>query len=270
MKRISALLVLIFLFSITVQASEETTVNCGYGSHLSVSGLGEHCFIENEYYSIFADEYFEEQYTEYNEYYEKWVSCSESGDSWNRMYVSADGISKASYQLVEEILNNDGLWYLTVIFNYNDDISDEKNKQLAEGLSENIDVLYCGSTTPCAVVSVYGKTSMISDIIENENTAFVMLAFQQYGTFAVNDSEFEETFTPTVADARKILRYSAGLDTAPEDRSEAKEFFLMCDTDYDGKLTAADARKALRISAGLENGHTFCFNTSGCGAWWTY
>ncbi|MBR5497327.1 MAG: hypothetical protein IKV76_05030 [Clostridia bacterium] len=270
MKKIAFLLVLILMLSIAVSAAETGNVHSGYGTYLYVSDIGEFCFMENEYYSLFADEYFEEQYSEYNDDYEKWVRRSDSGNSWDRMYVSSDGIIKASYPFVENILNNDGLWYLTVMFNYNKDFSEEKNRQLADRLSDNAEVLYCGNTTPCAVVAVNGKTNVITDILENENVSFVLTAFERYEGTVVNCMEFREAYTPTASDARKILRYSAGLDKAPDNRSEAKKFFLFSDTDYDGKLTASDARKALRIAAGLEKGHEFGFNSSGCGAWWQY
>lgn len=50
----------------------------------------------------------------------------------------------------------------------------------------------------------------------------------------------------TAADARTILRVSAGLEAL------AGQALLNADIDGDGKITAADARLALRLSAGLE------------------
>ena len=51
----------------------------------------------------------------------------------------------------------------------------------------------------------------------------------------------------TAADARKILRASAGLEELQGQN------LANADADGDGKITAADARKVLRESAGLED-----------------
>lgn len=272
MKKTALIIALILLLSVSVSAAGSSTVHSNYGTYLYVSNVGEFCFMENEYYSLFVDDYLEPQYEYYNEAYDYWTG--EKVDYFvyeQKDFIrSSDGVNKTfSYEVTPD--KTDGhIYYQTVIFNYDGEPDAEKNRQIADELSEGMKVLYVGTTTPCAVVKMRGGTNDFQNILENENVGFFMSAFTCTDYLAVNTAIFEETYTPDAGDARKILRYAAGLDKAPEDKSEAKEFFLMSDTDYDGKLTAADARTALRISAGLEAGHSFRFNSSGCGAWWSY
>ena len=272
MKKIALALVLMAILSIPVSAAGDSTVHSEYGTYLYVSDIGEFCFMENEYYSLYIDEYLEPQYDFYKEAYDYWTGEKVNPFVYNpkEFIQSSDGINKTfAYKTTPEKMDGH-IYYQTVIFNYEGEPDAKINRQLAESLSEGMDVLYVGTTTPCAVVKMRGGTSDFQNILENENVEFFMTAFVCSELMSVNMSIFEESFTPTAADARKILRYSAGLDKAPDNRSEAKKFFLFSDTDYDGKLTAADARKALRIAAGLEKGPEFGFNTSGCGAWWGY
>ncbi len=53
----------------------------------------------------------------------------------------------------------------------------------------------------------------------------------------------------TVSDARKLLRYTAGLEQKPSD----SEFDYRCDMDGDSRITAADARLVLRIASKIDN-----------------
>ena len=50
----------------------------------------------------------------------------------------------------------------------------------------------------------------------------------------------------TAADARRLLRTSAGLETL------TGAFFVAADVNMDGKITAADARKTLRVAANID------------------
>lgn len=276
MKKLISVMTMVIIFELfmlpCVSAEESVTTHSVYGTYLTVDGNGIYCFMENEYYSLFVDEYLEAQFDFYKEAYDYWT-----GEKVN-YYVSqrkefiksADGINKTfDYDTTPDKMAGH-VYYQTVIFDYEGEPDAEMNRKLADSLSEGMDVLYVGTTTPCAVVKIRGGTADFLNILENKNVEFFMTAFVCSDWNVVNQSIFEETFVPTAADARKILRYSAGLDKAPENRSEAKRFFFMSDTDYDGKLTSADARRALRISAGLEKGHEFRFNSSGCGAWWEY
>ena len=62
---------------------------------------------------------------------------------------------------------------------------------------------------------------------------------------------------------KEILDIIEEFDSSLRNRSESeiKEFLIMSDTDFDGKITAKDARAALRIAAGLENKVEFSHDT---------
>lgn len=60
--------------------------------------------------------------------------------------------------------------------------------------------------------------------------------------------DFDRNNAVTLDDARKTLRFAAGLEQAPD-----SEFMYRCDMNGDGAVTPADARKILRVAARLEN-----------------
>lgn len=264
-------------FALPSSAEENLREYAGYGTKMYLTyddgdypfDQEPHCFIRNEYYRIFADTYFEAQYEEYCEHYDEWVAKDSDFDA-TRMVRSADGTVKAVGSYAENAETKEGLWYSTVIFRYDSDFSAEKNRELASSLSDGMEVLYVGTTTPCAVVAIRGKTQDRKNVIENESVAFIEAAFGSVEAYCVNLAIFTDAFTPTAADARKILRYCAKLDSAPQNQRDAKEFFFKSDTDLDGVLTSEDARCALRIAAGLEKGLHFYHNDSGCGAYWYF
>lgn len=70
------------------------------------------------------------------------------------------------------------------------------------------------------------------------------------------------TDTPDVtsADARYLLRFSAGLETV--NKSFAKEFYFCGDMNFDGKINSADARIALRTAAKLEKKVDITFSSA--------
>lgn len=221
-------------------------------------------FYKNEFYSIYADELLEENYRYYLNGYEYWCKADDATDEYN-LYTDSKGVKKANCEYVEEVQNGSGIWYTIITFNYTEDFSAEKNLELANELLANIEVLYAGNTTPCAVVGIKGGTDEILTVIENENVALVAAAFVGfYGPFdlTVNADEYSVEFNPKAGDARRILRYAAGLEELPERRAEAKKFLITSDSDFDGKITSADARTALRIAAGLEKGREYGGGTS--------
>lgn len=222
------------------------------------------CIIRNEYFAIYADNYFEGQFDEYNSSIESWKTDRNDWGETVEMTRSSDGTVKAVKRYADEIRNNEGIWYCTVIFDYHSDFSYERNYELASSLAAGVEVLYAGESTPCAVITVRGATDEIDSMIENDNVLFIEPAFSQVNTYWFTDDIIDIQYKPTASDARKILRYSAGLDGLPEYRSHAKQFLILSDTDLDGKITAADARTALRISAGLETGHHY-FHYTGSG-----
>lgn len=286
MKKIISIILSVLLFIcifIPVSAEDKTIEHASYGIVCGGNLTGNeyngytnetgHCFIRNEFYSHFADYYFEEQYKFYKEAYPYWTG--EKTETWqfiskNEFITDSQENNKTFGSDLSSDEFNNHIYYMTVMFNYEDEPDAAKNKEFAEQLSEGMEVLYIGKTTPCVVVALRGGTDDFTNIVENENVEFFFLAFKSTETLFVNLAIFEETYTPDSAHARKVLRYAAGLEKVPEDRSEAKEFFFMSDTDYDGKITAADARTALRIAAKLETGHTLVNSDSGCGAWWEF
>lgn len=225
------------------------------------------CIIRNEYFSIYADNYFECQFEEFNTSYDVWKTDRIEYIGDVRMERSSDGTVKAVKMYADKIRENDDIWYSTVIFDYQSDFSAERNMAIASSLCDGIEVLYTGNSTPCAVVAVRGGTDVIDKIIENEKVSFVESAFSTVNGTVVTDDIIDIRYQPKASDARKILRYAAGLDGLPEARSQAKKFLVLSDTDLDGKITASDARTALRISAGLERGHSYFHYT---GSSWYY
>lgn len=267
-KLLSVLLctVLLFTFCAFAVSAEDVTEHFdNYSTGMYIDGELT-CIIRNEFYSIYADEYFEEQYDEFNSCYETWKNDYIEWVGEVRMTRSTDGTVKGVQSFVDAIRNGEGIWYCTVIFNYLSDFSSERNYEFASSLSEGMEVLYVGNSAPCAVVAVRGSTDDIDNIIENENVAFVETAFSSVNGRWFTCDIIEIQYQPKASDARKILRYSAGLEELPEARSLAKQFFVLSDTDLDGKITASDARNVLRISAGIEAGHLY-FHSTGS-AWY--
>lgn len=283
MKKILSVTLSVLLFIcifIPVSAEERIIEHADYGIIIDgltpgsgFDGKADNCFIRNEFYSHFADYYFEEQYNYYKSAYPYWTG--ELPEDWwlaqkKEFITDSQGNNKTFGSDLSQDEFRNHIFYMTVIFNYDGKPDAAKNKEFADNLSEGMEVLYIGNTTPCAVVAIRGGTADFTNIVENENVEFFFISFKRTEILTVNLTIFEETYTPDSAHARRVLRYAAGLEKVPEDRAKAKEFFFMSDTDYDGKITAADARTALRIAAKLETGHTFYNCDSGCGAWWNF
>lgn len=256
-KRLVFILLIMALFALPVNALETEEVYAGYGTMIQVSDVGGYCFIKNEFYSIFADELFESQFNEYQSNYERWLILSDGDIEFYNMYSNQVGQKKVKRSYVDAVKNGNGIWYSTVIFNYTEDFSSEKNLRLAQELYDGIEILYVGKTTPCVVVGLKGGTDDIYTVIDNSNVSLVLAAFESYDMIDMTTDEYFVKFNPQAADARKILRYSAKIENLPEQRSKAKEFLITSDSDFDGKITSVDARIALRIAAGLERGRCY-------------
>lgn len=196
-------------------------------------------FLDNEYYKVYADFYGKYFYDKYN-----------------------DGLdSVIDDKLYSSILSSSEIRYITVVM-----------KESYNSISEVLDIKDENVVAECndyPVTMIKISPEKLNDLIDNEFVVAIFDAFPQAtNPFVVNDAILEETYTPTAADVRKILRYVAKLDDAPEDMAEGKRFFFMSDADFDGKITVADARLALRISAKIENGSTYYKSTNGAGAFW--
>lgn len=212
-----------------------------FNSTLTVDDV-EISFLENEYYKVYADFY---------------------GKYFYEKFKNKPPVNKSSGILYNSLKTGTGERYITVILN--EAKTGEENTANALGIQKEAVLAVCQSY-PVAMIKIMSED--IDSILSDENVAAVYNAFPAATEpMLVNDAIMAETFAPTAADARKILRYSAKLDKAPENMAEGKKFFFMSDADLDGKITAADARIALRISAKLESGKTY-YKSNGVGAFW--
>ncbi|GEM_PF-3617988 len=211
-----------------------------YQSTLSVNGT-EMSFTSNEYYKVYAD------------YYAKYFYD-----------LSKDAKEVISDELYKELKSYSGVCSFTVVFK--DQVENAEATAKALKLSSD-SVTAFSKKYSTAMVTV--NPSEVDSIVNNENVKAVYEAFP-YATrpSKVTPVEMNETYKPTALDARKVLRYSANLISAPEDMAEGKEFFFKNDVDFDGKLTAKDARFVLRMSAKLEKNNTFSKADNGSGIFW--
>ncbi len=274
-KLLSAILSCFVWFGIfSICSSAE--VYSGRYSTVEINGKQEN-IIKNEYFEKYGEKLFEQSYKEYCETVSKYKSIDLSKISFEDELISADEVfvesiykffdgfemKKIGKQLYNEMTTSYDEYYLSVYFAYDEDFSAEKNDRLLKTVENLNEVLYVGETTPCAVVSVTGKN--IDSLIANENVEFVNYAFtaisNEYTSYIPENGN--RTFNPTAADARKILRYAAGLYDFSDvkNQSEIKEFYILSDTDLNGKITAKDARTVLRIAAKLEKGNSYKVNT---------
>ena len=232
--------------------------------------------IKNEYFNKYADYLFEEtydiyisqitQYSECNKNYDPNDSLSSTDEFFAESihkFFNTDSIGRIGYELYTEMKNSDEDYYVTVYLNYKDEFSADKNNSVLQNVSVIKEILYVGTTTPCATICIKGcdiDTLLTCTDIEFIN--YPMAVFNYQPSFYIPENG-NRIFAPKAADARKILRYSAGLEDLSDMtyHSQIKEFYILSDTNLDGKINAADARTALRIAAGLENGRHYYVDT---------
>lgn len=149
----------------------------------------------------------------------------------------------------------DDIYYLSVYLKADKNISEDTNRDFLKNICGINEILYAGNTTPCAIIVVTGKN--IVAVPESDTVEYVSYAFFTFSTNPTSKipENGNRTYAPNAVHARKVLRYAAGLyDLSDmETLSEIKEFLIMSDTDFDGKITAKGARSALRIAADLED-----------------
>lgn len=135
------------------------------------------------------------------------------------------------------------------------------------------DILYVGDSVYAAVVAVNKQN--IDAFMNMPELVFIGDAFfDLYGLISdvVGERTLGLVYEPeseyigngnkmTAANARYILRYSAGL----EEHEMTKQFGFCADMNFDNQITAADARLALRTAAKLEPKITLSF---GYEAYW--
>ncbi len=252
----------ILLFSTTSYAEEKS------GWHTSITVNGEdQSFIKNQYFKLHYDTFFKDCYSSYT----STIRILNEGTSVEKQFIlqkfndffGSENMKKIGYSLYNEMKDSDDNYYLNLYLNYNNDFSEKKNLSLLSTISSFSEIIYCGSTTPCAIISIKGNN--IDKLIANEDIEFINYPFLtfSYSSSARIPENGNREYNPTAIHARNLLRYSAGLydPTNTLSKKELKEFFIMSDADFDGRITAIDARIALRIAAKLESPNIFTHST---------
>lgn len=244
-------LILLGIFTVSVSAKEIS----GFAGTITVDGT-ERTYIRNEYYQLYHDVLFEQTYTVFIDGVENGITkYEELSDGIGQIVtISFADLGKINADIHETVKNSEDTYCLSVYLNYSENFSKEENETLLGTIDGIDEILYVGTTTPCAIIVVTGKN--IDKVLESDVVMYLSYAF---GTFSdkytsVIPENGNRTYTPNAAHARKVLRYAAGLyDLSDmETLADKKEFLIMSDTDFDGKITAKDARTSLRIAAGLE------------------
>lgn len=222
---------------------------------------------DNEYYIANGSNMLKNPY--YQTFYNDLLEYS------NAIYKQfADYIGDVDYisYFAEKYMENDEN-YVTLIFNNQTGVPDEEgairdyNISVLEKYFDEKDILYVGDTVLAAIVHIDKDNKDI--IREIEELAFIGDAFftkrgkypAMVGTYTLGNVIGEETAPyyddptlnkplkkVTAADARFVLRYSAGLEKVDAD----KRFYFCADMNFDNAITSADARLILRTAAELE------------------
>lgn len=199
----------------------------------------------------------------YNELLENSVSI------YNRFADYITDVDYISY-FAETYMNNDKN-YVTLIFNEAEtDSVNTYNRAILNKYFDEEEILYIGDTVFAAVVCINKEDA--DKITQINELAFMGDAFFTQGPYSFTcecgiymlgdvigeksamDADTENTVT--AADARYILRYSAGLENV---QSDLKRFYYCADMNFDGEINASDARLALRTSAQLEQEYKITF-----------
>lgn len=257
------MILLCVIFTLSVSAKDIS----GPAGTITVNGE-ERTYIRNEFYSLYHDKLFEEVYEIYANGKENGIKVYKQldGSTATIETVTFESLGKIDGELLKKIKSSQDTYYLSAYLKYDSNFNKAENIKLLSGIKA--EVIYIGSTTPCAIFAVESKN--IDSILENKNIEYLNYAFLAFSTnfTSVIPENGDRTYSPNASDARKILRYAAKLYN-PTDKSnmkEIKEFFIMSDANFDGKLTAADARMALRMSAKLEKPNKFTHYTD---SFWT-
>lgn len=198
--------------------------------------------IHNDYYKLYYNDIFEAEFA-------------------NLKYYNMSGMTENTL----EPLTDNNYIYAAVILT-DDETQDylKYNNSVLESVFKAKDILYVGETTPISVVKLTKENAeKLQNVqqIEGIFPAFYSAAVLTNG-FLGKRTMGDVTDTPDVtsADARYLLRFSAGLETV--NKSFAKEFYFCGDMNFDGKINSADARIALRTAAKLEKKVTITFASS--------
>lgn len=244
MKKIICILIsviMIFSASIAVHAAGAVHPDTAYSSYMPSVDGEYRSMILNDYYKNYYNDIFEAEYANLKSY-------SIAGMTENTLAV----------------LTDENFTYATIILNENDtDNYAEYNRSVLSAVFEDDDMLYIGDTTPFTVVKLTKENA--DKLTATEQVKGIFPAFFAANIVAVGvigektlgnvtgDSDV------TSADARMILRYSAGLESV--DKNSAKSFYFCADMNFDGSVSSADARLALRTAAGLEKTVSITFGS---------
>lgn len=181
-----------------------------------------------------------------NEYYAKYYDKIFEAEAEGLKNYSLSGMTQTTISAM-----SDTPVYVTVILK---DINGEDYYNYNTATLKDTDIIYAGRTTPFSVVKITREQSETL-LAENEVCGIFPAFFSSnpltaaiLGSAVMGDADFNTKIT--AADARKVLRFSASLESIND--SEAKNFYFTSDMNYDGKVNSADARMILRTAAGLE------------------
>lgn len=229
-------------FSVTSQAAHYS------GTHTQATVNGnEHSFVENEYFSANYDSLFESGY----DYASFFAQCNSSQSAYVYPLIDFSAAERDDFEgyyimiLFDESQKNDNMSYA------------DFNTMMLNGIKDLIaDVVYIGNTTPFVVAVSDLSEDKFDKLINTDIVAGVLDAFCfSPNTSVHNDSVFSPSLlAPTAADARRVLRVAAGIETVEQ---YAKAFYCYYDFNLDNRITAADARLVLRASAQLDEPNEF-------------
>lgn len=195
----------------------------------------------------------------YQKYYNELLAYS------YQLYTQNDVDSESCIASFVDRFVTDEEEYITLILeeNNNPEVNTRAyNLGILEKYFRAENILYVSDYNYAAVVAISGieaqKLKQIDELVY-VGYAFYTSSPQvmepMLGTYALGKVVFKEgqqsyeATEVTAADARFILRYSAGLEEVGAD----KQFYFCADVNMDNEINAADAREALRLAAGLKD-----------------
>ena len=228
MKRILLLFIIVttLLFNMTCSISA-----------LNMSGNHTSALINGEYHSFILNEYFANNYNKLFEENYKFFKSTE-------IYL----------QNIESVNDAQGYYVMVIIDDSQKSINvsyDVYNSSVLLKISDYYrEVIYIGSTTPCAILLIDNKYESAKRLCATDEISGVYEAFGAFFSSVISSDLYTpEQTAVTAADARKVLRVSSGIDIIDVN---AKAFYCYFDFNLDDKLNAADARLVLRVAAHID------------------
>lgn len=227
---------ILMLLSLCIPAFAAEEEKADTGTHIIYIEGSPKSVIHNEYFKLYYNDIFEAEYGSLDNYV-------------------LDEMTRITVESIPE----EGYAYLTVILK--EKPQNQSYKEYNEAVLKDAEILYAGDTRPMAVIKADKADAL--KLAENESVAAVFPGFFSYhyfmsdimGSGKMGDVTGNDNVT--AADARKVLRFSAGLEKIQKD--EAKMFYIKGDMNFDNTVNAADARLILRTSANLEKETEMCF-----------